>query len=95
MLKRRKCLLLTLLITFGIMGWWNIVRKRATEPATANHLVDKKPESVEDDFYTKYPDQRPFWSMSSSGEKVKTKWDKKSPIMFLHIGKSGGTSFDS
>ena len=77
------------------MGWWNIVRKRAIEPATANHLVDKKPESVEGDFYTKYPDQRPFWSMSTSGEKVKTKWDKKSPIMFLHIGKSGGTSFDS
>lgn len=81
-MRRRKWLIITLLISLGFMAF--TMRKR-------EHSSDKVASSIEEDFYAKHPDQRPFWTGLPL---PRTQWDKSSPIMFLHIGKSGGTSFD-
>ena len=82
-MKRRKWLVITLLIILGFIGF-NMRKKE-------RHLNDKARSSIEEDFYAKHEDLRPFWTGLPL---TRSRWDKTSPIIFLHIGKSGGTSFD-
>ena len=65
-----------------------------SKSSDVEHLSDSTPtvddKLIEEKFYSRHPEERPFWS----GPEPKTKWDQQSTIMFLHIGKCGGTSFD-
>ena len=58
--------------------------------------LEKELEKVSENVSAKHVEQvavdkRAYWE----GPDPRTKWDVSSSIMFLHIGKSGGTSFDS